>query len=71
MQSGVTSTMEAEYITLSETMREILSNSWQMEGTNVSLQPIPMSNVGSKRLDRTYEVVAHTTETQTRSTSTS
>ena len=33
MQSGVTSTMEAEYITLSETMREILSNSWQMEET--------------------------------------
>jgi len=28
MQSGVTSTMEAEYITLSETMREILSSSW-------------------------------------------
>ena len=27
MQSSVTSTMEAEYITLSETMREILSNS--------------------------------------------
>jgi len=25
--------MEAEYITLSETMREILSNSWQMEET--------------------------------------
>jgi hypothetical protein len=38
---------------------------------NVSMQPVPMSNVGSKRQDRTYEVVAHTTETQTRSTSTS
>jgi hypothetical protein len=38
---------------------------------NVSMQPVPMSNVRSKRQDRTYEVVAHTTETQTRSTSTS
>jgi hypothetical protein len=36
---------------------------------NVSMQPVPMSNVRSKRLDRTYKVVAHTTETQTRSTS--
>jgi hypothetical protein len=25
--------MEAEYITLSETIRDILSNSWQMEET--------------------------------------
>jgi hypothetical protein len=33
---------------------------------NVSMQPIPMSNVRSKRLDRTYEVVAHTSETQTK-----
>jgi hypothetical protein len=33
MQSGVTPTMEAEYITLSETMRKILSSSWQMEET--------------------------------------
>jgi hypothetical protein len=33
MQSSVTSTMEAEYITLSETMREILSNSWKVEET--------------------------------------
>jgi hypothetical protein len=38
---------------------------------NVSMQPVPMPNVGSRRQDRTYEVVAHTTETQTRSTSTS
>lgn len=38
---------------------------------NVSMQPVPMSNIGSKRQDRTYKVVAHTTETQTRSTSTS
>ena len=36
---------------------------------NVSMQPVPMSNVRSKRQDRTYKVVAHTTETQTRSTS--
>jgi hypothetical protein len=36
---------------------------------NVSMQPVPMSNIGSKRQDRTYKVVAHTTETQTRSTS--
>jgi hypothetical protein len=33
------------------------------------MQPVPMSNIGSKRQDRTYKVVAHTTETQTRSTS--
>jgi hypothetical protein len=38
---------------------------------NVSMQPVPMSNVGTRKQDRTYEVVAHTTETQTRSTSTS
>jgi hypothetical protein len=38
---------------------------------NVSMQPVPMPNVGSRRQDRTYKVVAHTTETQTRSTSTS
>ena len=31
---------------------------------NVSMQPIPMSNVVSKRQDRTYKVVALTTETQ-------
>jgi hypothetical protein len=68
MQYGVTSTMEAEYITRSETMRELLSSSWQMEETmylcnqyqfiikfmadgrdNVSMQPVPMSNVRSKR----------------------
>ena len=36
---------------------------------NVSMQPVPMSNVRSKRQDRTYKVVAHTTKTQTRSTS--
>jgi hypothetical protein len=36
---------------------------------NVSMQPVPMSNVRSKRQDRTYKVVAHTTETETRSTS--
>jgi hypothetical protein len=33
---------------------------------NVSMQPVPMSNKGSKRQDRTYKVVAHTTETQTK-----
>jgi hypothetical protein len=33
---------------------------------NVSMQPVPMSNVGSKKQDRIYEVVAHTTETQTK-----
>jgi hypothetical protein len=38
---------------------------------NVSMQPVPMSNVGTRKQDRTYEVVTHTTETQTRSTSTS
>ena len=53
----------AEYTTLSETMREILSTSWQM-GDSVSMQPVPMSNVRSKRQDRTYKVVALTTETQ-------
>ena len=68
MQYGVTSAMEAEYITLSETMREILSSSWQM-GDSVSMQPVPTSNVRSRKQDRTYKVVAHTTETQTRSTS--
>ena len=36
---------------------------------NVPMHPVPMSNVRSKRQDRTYKVVAHTTETQTRSTS--
>ena len=38
---------------------------------NASMQPVPMSNVGSRKQDRTYEVVAHTTETQTRPTSAS
>jgi hypothetical protein len=38
---------------------------------NVSVQSVPISNVESKRQDRTYEVDAHTTETQTRSISTS
>ena len=35
---------------------------------NVPMQPVPMSKVGSKGQDRTYEVVVHTTETQTGST---
>jgi len=35
---------------------------------NVSMQSVPMSNIGSKRQDRTDEVVPHTTEIQTRST---
>ena len=34
------------------------------ERDNVSMQPVPMSNVRSKRQDRTYKVVALTTETQ-------
>ncbi len=33
---------------------------------NVSMQPVPISNEGSNRQDRTYKVVAHTTETQTK-----
>jgi len=33
---------------------------------NVSMQPVPMSNLGSRKQDRTYKVVAHTTETQTK-----
>ena len=33
---------------------------------NVSMQPVPMSNVRSRKQDRTYKVVAHTTETQTK-----
>jgi hypothetical protein len=37
---------------------------------NVSVQPVPIS-IGPKIKDRTYEVDAHTTETQTRSISTS
>ena len=33
---------------------------------NVSMQPVPMSNVRSKKQDRTYKFVAHTTEAQTK-----
>jgi hypothetical protein len=33
---------------------------------NASMQPVPMSNIGSRKQDRTYKVVAHTTETQTK-----
>jgi hypothetical protein len=38
---------------------------------NVLVLSVPISNVRSKRQDRTYEVDAHTKETQTRSISTS
>ncbi|MFO0446648.1 MAG: hypothetical protein ACK51L_03175 [bacterium] len=61
----------AEYTTLSETMREILSSSWQMEEKNVPMHPVPMSNLGSRKQDRPYQVDAHTTETQKISISTS
>jgi len=31
---------------------------------NVPMHPVPMSNLGSRKQDRPYQVDAHTTETQ-------
>jgi hypothetical protein len=38
---------------------------------NVPMHPVPMSNLGSRKQDRPYQVDAHTTETQKISISTS